>query len=162
MFENLYDDIYEEQTSFIHHSDYDTYIKGAQRYDFITNNEKKRLKGTKPDFKFKNFMKVGFKDPEAVGFSVKNVYLEKGAERVTYLMTEVDKDGMSVGQPMVAKDSLHEFDQKGQLKFQLQCGTTQTEAARIADTFNGKTQNQLHLDIPTIEFLMPTFYEGTD
>ena len=45
--------------------------------------------------------------PEAAGIRIKKGYLGKGAERAAYEMSEITAAGEVVGQPLVAKVSIH-------------------------------------------------------
>lgn len=38
----------------------------------------------------KYFIKIPFKHKDAVGFAIKKKFIEKGAERVTYELTEIN------------------------------------------------------------------------
>ena len=81
-----------------------------------------------------NFIIVPLQHPDARGWAIKNKYLAKGAERAAYLLTEVDKNGLPVGEPLIAKESIHE--EADQLEFHEQCGRTQKHAGRLAKKFN--------------------------
>ena len=101
--------------------------------------------------------------PNARGIAVKKAYIDAGAERAAYQMTEVDVYNQPVGQPQVAKVSTHE--EVSQFDFFEQCALTQLEAGRLATRFNTKL-SALGIKVPYIKFLEPTCYswltDGTD
>jgi hypothetical protein len=102
---------------------------------------------------------AGLVHPDAKGIAVKRKYIEAGAERATFHMTEVDRNMKPVGQALVAKKSLHE--EPSQLEFHTQCARTQLEARRLSVNFN-RTVSDRGINIPVVEFLEPWFYVWTD
>ncbi|KAJ1443761.1 kinase-like domain-containing protein [Ochromonadaceae sp. CCMP2298] len=106
------------------------------------------------------WMFVPLQHPGAGGIAVKKGYIEKGAERATYEMTEVTVDRVAVGQTLVGKLSIHE--ESSQLAFHQRCAVTQFEALRLAGKFNARLEELSHSDgisVPPIEFLTVSFYE---
>jgi hypothetical protein len=102
-----------------------------------------------------SFPEVELMHPEAVGIAVKKAYMDKGAERAAFRMTEVDRRLQPVGRAMVAKVSICE--EPDQLAFHQGCGRTQLEARRLAIKFN-TTLAEHEVDVPKVEFLEPCFY----
>jgi hypothetical protein len=105
-----------------------------------------------------DFQPVPLRHPSAAGIAMKMEYIESGAERVCYQLTEVDRNRNPVGQPLVAKISVFEDDDQGQMKFHTRCARTQLESRRLARVFN-KSLDAKQIQVPRIEFLEPSFYD---
>ena len=57
-----------------------------------------------------------------MGFAIKKKFIGQGAERVAFLMYEIDKNNQPVGNALVAKDSLYVENKYDQLEFHKSCG----------------------------------------
>lgn len=99
------------------------------------------------------YIKRNFQSPNASGIMVKKEYFGAGAERLVFEMFEIDINGNTVGQPLVAKESKYELREK-QEKFHMSFLKTQQESAFLALKFN-KALDSLNVDkmIPRIMFL---------
>ena len=75
-------------------------------------------------------------------------------------MTEVNQDGVPVGDPLIGKESIHE--EKDQLRFHEQCGRTQQAAGKLAAKFNQELIKLSLKNVPLVEFLPVTFYDYDD
>lgn len=98
--------------------------------------------------------------PSAIGISYKKGYIEQGAERATYEMTEVTDNNVPVGQKLVGKISIHE--EPSQIEFHKLCAFVQFEAGRLARKFNTTLEELegIHkTSITHIDFLEPCYYE---
>ena len=135
-------------------------VFNPMQYNFYMEDGQEELirmvaaKWEKKDRKIK-FKDIGLMHPEARGIAMKKAYLEKGAERITYYLTEVDKHLNPIGRPLVGKISLN--IEPEQLEFHEHCARTQLEARRISKKFNDKLK-ECGIDVPPIEFLQPSFY----
>ena len=108
------------------------------------------------------YVKTGFLDEKAAGIMVKNCYFGEGAERIVYEMTEVDENGVPVGIPLVAKESIYEINNtRGREDFHLNFLKTQKAAGNLAKKFNAKL-DELKVDrsIPRLTFLECFVYSG--
>lgn len=107
-----------------------------------------------PYYHKKAFIEVPLMHPQADGIAIKKGFIDKGAERAAFEMTEVNIEGEPIGQPLVGKFSLNE---EPQMEFHLKCAKTQNEASRLAKVFNERL-DQLHLPTRRVEFLEVWFY----
>jgi hypothetical protein len=101
--------------------------------------------------------------PHAAGIRRKTGYIEKGAERAAFEMSEITITGTPVGQSLVGKLSIH--DEPSQLEFHQLCALTQFEAGRLSKKFNdtiNELQRRMGVSLSRIEFLQPWFYVWKD
>jgi hypothetical protein len=101
--------------------------------------------------------------PHAAGIRRKTGFIEKGAERAAFEMSEITITGAPVGQNLVGKLSIH--DEPSQLEFHQLCALTQFEAGRLSKKFNdtiNALQRRMGVSLPRIEFLQPWFYVWED
>ena len=101
--------------------------------------------------------------PDAGGIVVGKKYFGEGAERIVYLMSEINQKGEFIGPSLVAKESLYQHRKqdlahlrqwhKGFLR-------TQMRAAILAEKFNASLDNKnVSKYIPRIKFLPCHVYE---
>lgn len=92
-------------------------------YRFITKEEMRANRKTSRKYdSMEYFKKISFQHEQAVGFAIKRKFIEQGAERVTFELTEIDRDDNPVGEPLVGKMSRYEV--KSDIEFNLNCGIT--------------------------------------
>ncbi|RYG98796.1 hypothetical protein EON65_51000 [archaeon] len=109
---------------------------------------------------------VSLQNTAATGLAVSKAYFAEGAERIVFLMNEVDKYGQIIGQALVAKESLYK-QKRNDLKY-LRCWhrtfvKTQIKAAELANKFNNRLDDLgVSQAIPRIEFLACSVYECYD
>eukprot|EP00808_Paulinella_micropora_P015082 g20980.t1 len=84
-----------------------------------------------------NFLSQG-----CAGFSKKTSYFAKGAERMVFALSEVDKKGKSIGPALVAKKPKFEKESY-KLKFHTMFARAQGKENRFAKIFNGKIHSNL-------------------
>jgi hypothetical protein len=127
------------------------------KYDFIWVVEDKltRHDATRQDGEIE-YQAVGMKHNDAVGIALKNEYIEKGAERCTYELVEVDSAGQPCGQRLVGKVSAYEETDPHQ--FHIDCAKTQMTAKRIANKMN-EIISLLNMELPRVEFLQCSTYQ---
>jgi hypothetical protein len=77
-----------------------------------------------------DFTYVSLIHPNAAGIAMKKEFMEAGAERASYRLTEVDLNLLPVGRPLVGKESIRE--KPSQIDFHKRCARTQLEARRLA------------------------------
>ena len=103
--------------------------------------------------------------PDATGIAVANASFAEGAERIVFLMTEIDKDSRAVGLPLVAKHSLYKQKQSDLKYLRMWHRTfvkTQMKAAKHAVKFNQRLDNLgVSKGVPRIRFLDCSVYECT-
>ena len=96
---------------------------------------------------------------QATGFAVRKSYFGKGAERIVYMMTEIDKEGYPVGDPLVAKESKFKHRSRDATDFHKTFIRTQMKAENMAEKFNARLDRlQLSREIPRVEFLRCSVY----
>ena len=98
----------------------------------------------------------------SVGIAVGKKYFGEGAERLVFLMSEINMDGEFIGPPLVAKASRHEQipNLDSLRKWHKTFMRTQMRAAIYATKFNRQLDNKhVSKDIPRIEFLPCFIYE---
>jgi len=135
----------DDSITVIEKSEYNFYLENAFRYSYLYQ-----------DRYGKDFVRISFQHPKAVGFAVKKKYFNKGAERLVFECTEVDIKAIPIGRPLVAKISLFHNDVQ-QLDFHKISGITQREAFRVANKFN-KEVTKKNIKIPEINFLKVSFF----
>ena len=104
-----------------------------------------------------------FLHAEATGIAVAKASFAEGAERIVFLMTEIDKDNRAVGLPLVAKHSLWKQKQSGLEYLRRWHRTfvkTQMKAANLAVKFNQRLDNLgVSKGVPRLRFLDCSVYE---
>jgi len=128
-------------------------------YDFhsIDGEDLQRFKAKRDSQNI--FVRKPLVHPDAAGIAVKkrHLYGGKGAERVAFEMTEVNANGVPVGQPFVGKMSLYE--EPSQIDFHEISASTQFAAARLQCKFNETLDfRNLGPSVPRITFLEVWYY----
>eukprot|EP01041_Mallomonas_annulata_P009129 gene9129-18910_t len=104
-----------------------------------------------------------FLHPQAVGVAVSCNYFGEGAERIVYRMSEVDRFGQPVGEPLVAKESLYKQkrnDLEHLRKWHKTFVKIQMKSKSLANKFNAKLSLLgVGKHIPRIDFLDCCVYE---
>ena len=118
------------------------------------------------DGKFKaDWVPRGFLHPDATGIAVAKASFAEGAERIVFLMTEIDKESRAVGLPLVAKHSLYKHKQSDIEHLRRWHRTfvkTQMKAANLAVKFNQRLDNLgVSKAVPRLRFLDCSVYECT-
>ncbi len=54
-------------------------------------------------YDYPEFIEVPLQHKQATGFAIKKKYYREGAERAAFFMTEVNKYGKPVGEPLMGK-----------------------------------------------------------
>jgi len=62
----------------------------------------------KEKYDYQEFIEVDLQHKDATGFAIKKKYYREGAERAAFFMTEVNKHGKPIGEPLMGKISIHE------------------------------------------------------
>ena len=105
----------------------------------------------------KYWVKVPLQTPGATGIGKSNRFIEKGAERVTFELREVDRDNVIVGPDLVWKEDL--TYNNNQLEWHVLFAHTQIQAQRLATKFNEQL-NRVCVpdDIARLVFIEPSVY----
>jgi hypothetical protein len=104
-----------------------------------------------------------FLHARATSFAVSKAYFGEGAERIVFLMSEIDRANMPVGVPLVAKESLYQHkrqDLKYLRRWHKTFVKTQLIAEKLAKKFNQRLDDHgISSFIPRIQFLPCSVYE---
>lgn len=110
------------------------------------------------------WVEVPFQHSSATGVAVSNAFFGEGAERVVFLMTEINANNEAVGAPLVAKVSLFKHKEKDLVYLRRWHKTflkTQEVASNLAGKFNQALDRQgVSKCIPRVMFLPCCIYEG--